>query len=216
MHASFVRLLQAAIDATAQPGSTRRIGDEADLRRALDISPQTANNWKNRGVSVDGAVDAQRRLGVSATWVLDGGELNAPTAWTPIHHALEGVGSYTVAQDLSHPKPEDEPIACTWDFILNTPALPARFSVAAPDGALAPQTPRGTEFLFAATAIQPADGTVVIVQTGSGRRYMRLYFATGGAHWEARARDSAYPTLHSDRDQLQLLAAATHRAGGQG
>lgn len=217
VHASFTRLLDGAMAATAGLGRARQVRDEGDLRRALDISPQTANNWKTRGVSAEGALDAERAFQISATWVLDGGTLNAPTGWTSGQHLSEGVGSYTVAQDLSHPTPEDDPTTCTWGFILTETTLPPRFSVAAPDDALAPRTPKGTEFLFDSQhPAAPADGVVVIVQAGNGRRYMRLYFAGAGSEWEARARDPAYPPLHSVRDELHLVAVATHRAGGQG
>lgn len=94
--------------------------------------------------------------------------------------------------------------------------LSKRFIAAVPDGALATTTPKGTEYVFAAPAGQPRDSVVVIVQTASGRRFMRLYFALDGGAWEARARDSAYPSFHSERDGLQLLAVATMRPGGEG
>lgn len=95
--------------------------------------------------------------------------------------------------------------------------LPRRFITAAPDDALADRSPRGTEFVFAAPPDgHPVDSTAVIVQTAGGRRYMRLFFALDGGAWEARARDPAFPALHSERDGLQLLAVATFRAGGQG
>lgn len=217
VHASFTRLLDAACAATAKRGPARQVHTEADLRRLLKISPQTANNWKNRGVSLEGAVEAERAFLISAAWVLDGGALHAPTGWTPAQHLAEGVGTYTVAQELSDPTPHDDPLTCTWEFILSAACFPPRFSVGAPDDALAPRTPKGTEFLFQSQDLTaPADGVVVIVQTGGGRRYMRLFFAGAGNEWEARARDAAYPTLHSLRDNLQLLAVATHRAGGQG
>lgn len=154
-------------------------------------------------------------LHVSARW-LELGEGDEAANWTPPQHAPTGVSVSTVAQDLIHPKKEDEPTTCTWEFILSGSELPPRFSAAAPDDALAPVTPRGTGYLFAAGTAPPADGTVVIVQAGNGRRYMRLFFAGTGDEWEARARDPAHRALHSVRDELVLLASATHRAGGQG
>lgn len=73
-HPSFQRLLAAMAIATAGLPTSSRVADEARLRGALDISPQTANNWKSRGVSADAALQAQRRYAVSATWVLDAAE----------------------------------------------------------------------------------------------------------------------------------------------
>lgn len=120
-----------------------------------------------------------------------------------------------VAQLLRLVTPQDEAQEVTWEVILSGAVLPARFSLAVPDDALAPRTPKGSQFLFSTTAT-PMDGDVVIVRAGNGRAYVRLYFAGSGAEWEARARDPAHASLHSERDGLQLLAAATHRAGGQG
>ncbi len=93
--------------------------------------------------------------------------------------------------------------------------LPPRFETAMLDDALAPDTPRGTGFLFSTSAV-PSDGDVVIVETPAGRRYMRLFFALDGEDWEARTRDPARSPLHSARDGIKLLATATHRACGQG
>lgn len=156
-------------------------------------------------------------LRVSARW-LELGEGDEAPSWTPVHHVAEGAPVYGVAQDLIHPTFEDEPTTCTWEFILSAVItdLPPRFSAAVPDDALAPVTPRGTGYIFATGPAAPGDGVVVIVQAGNGRRYMRLYFAGAGDEWEARARDPAHRALHSVRDELVLLASATHRAGGQG
>lgn len=96
-----------------------------------------------------------------------------------------------------------------------TQTLPPRFALAVPDDSLAPVSPRGAGFIFA-TSATPKDGDVVIVETPTGRRYMRLFFALGGDDWEARTRDPAQPPLHSTRDGIRLLAAATWRACGQG
>lgn len=45
---------------------------QVDVANALNESSQTVKNWEARGVSKDGALKAQRRLGVSATYLLDG------------------------------------------------------------------------------------------------------------------------------------------------
>lgn len=71
-HASFQRLMDAAELATAHLPPSRRITTESAMRRSMEATPQAANNWKERGVSIQAAVDAQRRLSISATWVLDG------------------------------------------------------------------------------------------------------------------------------------------------
>ena len=110
---------------------------------------------------------------------------------------------------------EDDAQTLTWEVILSGAVMPPRFSFAVPDDALAPRTPKGTAFLFSTTA-KPLDGDVVIVRAKNGLPYVRLYFAAANDEWEARARDVAHSSLHSERDGLTLLAAATYRAGGQG
>lgn len=124
-------------------------------------------------------------------------------------------GAGMVAHLLSQVQPEDESQELTWEVILTGAVLPARFSLAVPDDALTPRTPRGSRFLFS-TAAKPMDGDVVIVKAGNGRAYVRLYFAAAGDEWEARSRDPAHASMQSARDGLTLLATATHRAGGQG
>jgi len=59
---SFGRLMQAA--------STRGVDMQAQLARKLNERDQVVGNWKVRGVSRDGALAAQRVLGISAVWVL--------------------------------------------------------------------------------------------------------------------------------------------------
>lgn len=65
-HPSYLRLAEAA---TLLQG----IRGEAALAGALKSSDQQKiNNWQRRGVSKDGALDAERYLGCPATWILDG------------------------------------------------------------------------------------------------------------------------------------------------
>lgn len=52
--------------------------------------------------------------------------------------------------------------------------------------------------------------------TAGGRRFARVFFALDRGAGEARARDSAFPSFHSTRDGLQLIAVATARVGGEG
>src|SRR5690606_26854062 len=65
-HPSLTRLLEAA--ESMQPPIT----GPAALARALSESAATVTNWGARGVSKGGAANAQSRLGISTTWVLNG------------------------------------------------------------------------------------------------------------------------------------------------
>jgi len=70
MHPQAQRLYEAA-------RQTNRLDpkfEQTSLARLLNVAVQNVNNWGRRGVSKDAAIDAQRVLGISATWILDGVE----------------------------------------------------------------------------------------------------------------------------------------------
>jgi len=50
----------------------RGIKGQSELARALNLSPQTVNNWEARGMSKSGMLSAQALLGCSATWLASG------------------------------------------------------------------------------------------------------------------------------------------------
>lgn len=60
------RLLEAAADLDP------RLGSKSALAVRLGESAQTITNWSSRGVSKPGALNAQRKLGISSAWVIDG------------------------------------------------------------------------------------------------------------------------------------------------
>jgi len=65
-HASYQRLAKAA-------AVLRGIYGEAEITKELRLeSQQQVNNWQRRGVSKDGALDAERYIGCPASWILDG------------------------------------------------------------------------------------------------------------------------------------------------
>lgn len=91
--------------------------------------------------------------------------------------------------------------------------LPARFSAAVWDEALAPQTPKGTVLVFEVAA-KPQPGHGVLVQDATGARYVRRYIPGTAGRWVAGSRNDAYPPMDSERDGLTLLAVATGRLDG--
>jgi hypothetical protein len=50
----------------------RDIEGQAAVSRVMNVSAQTLGMWAIRGVSIDGALDAQRKLSCNAVWILDG------------------------------------------------------------------------------------------------------------------------------------------------
>lgn len=69
-HDSYTRLFSAAQAATI--GKRERVDSQSTLARAMTVSQQTVHNWRERGVSRDGALAAQRVFGISATFILTG------------------------------------------------------------------------------------------------------------------------------------------------
>lgn len=68
-HPSYERLVRGLQNAKAISEKDWR---PSDVRSALNVSAQTANNWVERGVSQDGAIEAQKRYGINLCWILDG------------------------------------------------------------------------------------------------------------------------------------------------
>lgn len=68
VHPSFARLAAAA--KAVDPA----LSDLKSLRLRLSASSAKFTNWKTRGVAKEAALEAQRELGISAMWVIDGVE----------------------------------------------------------------------------------------------------------------------------------------------
>lgn len=71
MHESMKRLLDLARSLTAREPAGRRIETFADLGARLGASSAVMTNWKARGISKDGALEAQRQWGINALWLLE-------------------------------------------------------------------------------------------------------------------------------------------------
>lgn len=66
MHVSTGRLYAAAAKLVPP------ISGPTELAAALSVSKQSVTNWRSRGVSKEGAIEAQRVLGINLDWVLQG------------------------------------------------------------------------------------------------------------------------------------------------
>lgn len=118
----------------------------------------------------------------------------------------QGVSIHPVAQELS-PRPFDTPPICSWENLMQSKELPARFVVAVPDEAIDSKYPAGTEIVFDRSSI-PKVGRPVIVEDRAGLRYLRIYGNVRGERWQALATSVGHATLDSEADGLVLLAAA--------
>ena len=74
MHPSMARLYACFSIQPAEKGAPTR------LATAMNRSPQVITNWSARGVSIDGAIEAERLTSKGAAWILDGdGPSRVPT-----------------------------------------------------------------------------------------------------------------------------------------
>lgn len=65
------RLLDLARSVTAHMPDGRRVETFADLGAQLGASSAVLTNWKARGISKDGALEAQRLWSINALWLLE-------------------------------------------------------------------------------------------------------------------------------------------------
>ena len=84
--ASMERLRRAAVE-------LEQIESVDELALALNESAQAVGNWSMRGVSKAGALKAEKALGVSAAWILEGGSQNVQRA---VRAGDQAVGAGTV------------------------------------------------------------------------------------------------------------------------
>lgn len=126
--------------------------------------------------------------------------------WMDTQHSPEGtwrpVGA--VAQILSHPTATYE-ILLTWESLMSSKSLPQQFRVAAPDDSMSPRVRRGEVAEFRRDVL-PLPGDGILVRDANGDHYFRRYRQELAGSWEAYPINEAFRTLHSTRDQLELVA----------
>lgn len=71
MHDSMKRLIDMARSVTRHFPAGQAVDTFADLGERLNVSSAVMTNWKARGLSKDGALDAQRLWGINALWLLE-------------------------------------------------------------------------------------------------------------------------------------------------
>jgi hypothetical protein len=81
MHPSMERLLNYARRSTAGLPLASRLVDFQALQARLGVSSAVMTNWKARGISKEGALQAQEALGCSATWLLSGDGPDTSDDW---------------------------------------------------------------------------------------------------------------------------------------
>ena len=201
MHPTVMRLLEGARRATEKLPTEQRVENFLDLQRALDISSATLSNWKTRGVSQKGAMEAEARLRVPAAWVQHG-LLQGPTLgsdWPSNTGALP-----LIAMDSTAGRYILTPVNTPWEALMQGP-LNTEFQTTMPDASMAPDVPSGARIILI-TGVEAKPGDFVLIADAQGNVYLREYKQTTPSNWEAHARNPAFLPLHSQRDGLRVLA----------
>lgn len=180
----------------------------ADLARAAGVSGVTVSHWLNGKIvtlKAESVRRAAKYLGCDRDWLANGSGF---PHWADEQHPVEGAQPRgEESQLLRHPPAQHSPLI-TWGEKMSAEDLPPTFRVALPDDSMAPARTAGQVIEFAAGG-PPKPGAGVLVQDGAGRLYYRAYRELPAGQWEAYPLNTAYLTLHSLRDGLQLLAVQT-------
>lgn len=86
IHATVDRLYLAA-------QQLRDVKGQSAVARLLEVTPQVVKNWESRGLSNEGALLAQKRIGCDANWLLDGSSDLNRKAWAPREDSPVGFAS---------------------------------------------------------------------------------------------------------------------------
>jgi hypothetical protein len=203
LHASFERLLLCAKAATARLPAEQRIENEQDLKRVLGWSHQRLTNMKRRGVSKEGALEAESVFSCPAAYVRDG--THAPH-WMNAQHSVarEKAAPYAVAHVVSHPAFENVPLLHREQLLKDRP--PETFRFAMPDEAMAPEFPAGTEIVWT-TRRRIAPGRLLLLVDAHDQLHVRrCQQSDSPGSWVAGPQNAAYRTFRHDEHGVQVLA----------
>lgn len=190
MHASLKRLIALAESGVKRPPA---IGLSA-IADALGESPQTANNWKSRGVSARAAAKAADVFGGTANQILTGAvnDLSQPL-------------KRGVAQDMSLARPIVSPQITTLRELNMGAKVEGPFELEVSDGSFGSDIPPGCVMRLD-PGRPPRAGWPVLVRDREGNHYLRDYQEGAGGRWQAVARVRGFAPLDSVDDGLQVVA----------
>ena len=211
VHESMQRLLQFATASTK--GQRNAVVDWKTLGRRLAVSSAVMTNWKKRGISEGGALDAEAKLGCSASWLRSGrgphvaGSTVAqspPAVWNASAQARGATRrGAPVAHLVSQPTLSDAPLFA-WEQLMKND-LPRQFRVALPDDAMAPDLNAGDEVVFDRT-LTPEAGDLVLVRDKAGHHYARTYRERLHGEWIAFAENDDFEPLDARAEGLHVVA----------
>jgi len=88
MNEQMIRLYSAA-------KTLQGINGPSAIAKLMNVSPQTVNNWEDRGISNDGLLKAQESVGCDAIWLRDGtGKMSHNSSDAVIDEIIELIALY--------------------------------------------------------------------------------------------------------------------------
>jgi transcriptional regulator with XRE-family HTH domain len=194
---------------------------QMEVREQLGISQGTLSELEGRAASSGKTVEFAKLYGVDANWLSTGRGFAPPGLGdTAAHVAREIEKGYPLAHPPIQPpatfRDERARQHVEWGE-LGMRELEETFCVTAPDNSMAPVIKRGARLDFDRQLCSDvrADDVVLLKDSG-GVWYVRTYQQGPRGRWAAKAENSSFLPMDSERDELELMAVLTAVHGRRG
>lgn len=196
MDKTMERLYEAAAE--------KEVAGQSALARALGQTPQVVKNWEARGISKNGILLAQKKLGVSAIWLETGqGEMysNTPIPFDnnvnlSLKHILRRIPVISWVQagywrGIEYYSDDD------LEYIEITTDIKDGFGLRVQGDSMMPEFAQG-DIIVVAPHAQPENGSYVVVVQGNEATFKKLVY--DGAKPYFKPLNPQYPMLESNEN----------------
>ena len=197
MDKTMERLYEAAAE--------KEVAGQSALARALGQTPQVVKNWEARGISKNGMLLAQKKLGVSAIWLETGQGEMYPAAITNVFdnnvnlalkHALRRIPVISWVQagywrGIEYYSDDD------LEYIEITTDIKDGFGLRVQGDSMMPEFAQG-DIIVVAPHAQPENGSYVVVVQDNEATFKKLVY--DGAKPYFKPLNPQYPMLESDEN----------------
>lgn len=189
------------------------------VRDALGVSQGTLSELEASASSSGRVVEFAALYQVDASWLATGNGIEPPSSLATIDLRPDPDRIAEVLAHAASPTAVTFPSQRARQFVpwreLDMHQLQAAFCVDAPDDSMAPIIKRGARVDFDRD-IEPRTDDVVLLKDGGGVWYIRTYQQGPRSRWGARAENTSYLPMDSERDELEVIAVLTAVHGRRG
>jgi SOS-response transcriptional repressor LexA len=225
MHDTMERLYAAA-------KALKEIEGQSDLARFMNISPQRINNWEARGISMEGALLAQRAIGCSADFIItgEGGmtiyvdvktSTQSQPAWKTVHYEKPDLKMVPLISDVQagamaeaiDPYPLGD--AEKWiPYIGSDDISNHAFALRVKGESMLPDFSEG-DIIIVDPAVEPQPGRFVVAKNGENEATFKQYRQRGHNEKgvmvvELVPMNSNYPTIRSDITPIKIIGTVVY------